>query len=217
LQQTQKSQDSNVSKSWLISSRKFNEDLRKSINTNITSVTKSLVHAEASKNATLHSTSLQAPLKEFVLNYSRQLALLYDREIRHQHSNTITTGLTARTGDVAEDTTRDTANVADSVADPGATEPAISATKRERIFVEATVKNMENHVKRNATFVGKQDAGQVSILLKNVNRHTINFVNTPNIQRTMKSLHSFTKAFLLNLREWKEYLIMIAQGMWNNA
>jgi hypothetical protein len=184
---------------------------------NTISVTRLLVHAEASKNATLHSTSLQAPLKEFVLNYGRQLALLYDREIRHQYSNTTTTGLTARTGDVAEGTTRDTANVADSAADPVAIEVVISATKRERIFVGATVKNMENHVKRNATCVDKQDAGQASILLKSVNKHTTNFVNTLNIQRTMKSHHSSTKAFLLNLREWKGYLTMIAQGMWNNA
>jgi hypothetical protein len=118
---------------------------------------------------------------------------------------------------VAEGTTRDTANVADSAADPVAIEVVISATKRERIFVGATVKNMENHVKRNATFVDKQDAGQASILLKSVNKHTTNFVNTLNIQRTMKSHHSSTKAFLLNLREWKGYLTMIAQGMWNNA
>jgi hypothetical protein len=123
------------------------------------------------------------------------------------------TGLTARTEDVAEGTTRDTANVADSVADPVATEVVISATKRERISVETTVKNIENHVKRNATFVDKQDAGQASIPLKSVNEHTTNFVNTLNIQRTMKLHHSFTKAFLLNLREWKGYLIMIAQRM----
>ena len=184
---------------------------------NTISVTRLLVHAEASKNAILHSTSQQILLKECVLNYDRQLAPPYDRETRHQHSNTTITGPTAHTGDVGEGTTVDTANVADSAADPVAIELVISATKRERIFVGATVKNMENHVKRNATFVDKQDAGQASIPLKSVNEHTTNFVNTLNIQRTMKLHHSFTKAFLLNLREWKGYLTMIAQGMWNNA
>ena len=104
----------------------------------------------------------------------------------------------------------DTANVEE---DSVATEVITNATKREKIFVEATVEIMENHVKRNATFVDKQDAGQASIPLKSVNEHTTNFVNTLNIQRTMKLHHGFTKAFLLNLREWKGYLIMIAQRM----
>jgi hypothetical protein len=50
---------------------------------------------------------------------------------------------------VAEGTTVDTANV----ADPVATEVAINAIKREKIFVGDTVESMENHVKRNAMSV----------------------------------------------------------------
>lgn len=117
---------------------------------NTISVTKLLVHVEESKNAILHSTSQQILLKECVLNYDRQLAPPYDRETRHQHSNTTITGPTAHTGDVVEGTTVDTANVEE---DSVATEVITNATKREKIFVEATVEIIENHVKRNAMSV----------------------------------------------------------------
>jgi hypothetical protein len=121
-------------------------------------VTKLLVHVEESKNAILHSTSQQILLKECVLNYDRQLAPPYDRETRHQHSNTTITGPTAHTGDMAEGTTVDTANV----ADPVAIEVAINAIKREKIFVRDTVESMENHAKRNAMSVDKWDVGQLN-------------------------------------------------------
>ena len=68
------------------------------------------------------------------------------------------TGLTAHTGDVAEGTTVDTANV----ADPVAIEVAINAIKREKIFVRDTVESMENHAKRNAMSVDKWDVGQLN-------------------------------------------------------
>jgi hypothetical protein len=51
---------------------------------------------------------------------------------------------------VVEGTTVDTANVEE---DSVATEVITNATKREKIFVEATVEIMENHVKRNAMSV----------------------------------------------------------------
>jgi hypothetical protein len=73
--------------------------------------------------------------------------------------DTARTGLTAHTGGVAEDTTVDMANVEE---DSVTTEVSINATKREETFVGDTVETMENHVKRNATSVNNQDAGQLN-------------------------------------------------------
>jgi hypothetical protein len=64
--------------------------------------------------------------------------------------STANIGLTVHTGDVVEGTTVDTANVEE---DSVATEAITNATKREKIFLEATVEIMENHVKRNAMSV----------------------------------------------------------------
>ena len=74
--------------------------------------------------------------------------------------STANIGLTVHTGDVAEGTTVDTANV----ADPVATEVTINAIKREKIFVGDTVESMENHAKRNAMSVDKWDVGQLNTL-----------------------------------------------------
>ena len=121
-------------------------------------------------------------------------------------TRTITTGLTAHMEDVAEDVDAATANEEeDSAAPRVATEVATNVIRKEETLAGETVETVEDIkedlVRRNATSVSNLDAGQTNIPWRSVNKHTPNSANILSTRWTMRSHHSFSKAFSLNSRE----------------
>ena len=106
------------------------------------------------------------------------------------------TGLTVHMEDGAEDTEEDTEE------DTGVTEEDIEEDIKEDIkdIKEDIKEDTKDPARRNAMSASSQGAGQISILLRNANRHMRSSANRPSIQQTARLHRSISRTSSLNSR-----------------
>jgi hypothetical protein len=157
---------------------------RKAIKTITASETKSFQLAVAFRSVAWLFINLQALLKESVPSYDLLSELPLGHR-SHNHSSSLSellptitltnTSSITRTGQTEhiENEVITMAEALEEVSEAAVTSEAVTVPGK----VEAAADMIYRHVRRSATFVISQAAGQQSTLLKNARKHTRGFVN----------------------------------------